>query len=307
MRTWLVTGGCGFIGSTLADALVARGDRVRILDDLSAGRTGNAPRQAEVIVGSAADPAIVGPAMRGVNGVFHLAAQVSVPKCSADWLGGHAANLVATIAVLDAARPGRIPVVYASSAAVYGDASAPPLAEAAVTRPLSAYGADKLASELHAMVARATFGVPTLGLRFFNVYGARQDGSSPYAGVVSAFIARLHQGRALRIEGDGGQTRDLVFVGDVVGALIAGMAALPDVPPVLNVCTGHAVGIAELARTLARVMGCPLRIEHAPARAGDVRESRGDPSLLHAALGLTMGTPLATGLRLTLSDHAMAA
>ena len=307
MKTWLITGGCGFIGSTLADALVGRGDRVRILDDLSSGRVENTPVEAELVVGSAADPGTVAASMAGVDGVFHLAAQVSVPRCTEDWLGGHTANLVATIAVLDQARKARTPVVYASSAAVYGDAAEPPHRESSATRPLSAYGADKLGGELHANVARAVFNVPTLGLRFFNVYGPRQDGASPYSGVVSAFMERLNSGRALRVNGDGGQTRDLVYVGDVVQSLIAGMEALPHTPPVLNVCTGRAIRIIDLARTMARVMGREQRVEFLPPRAGDIRDSRGDPSLLRSTLKLSRDTPLAAGLRLTLSDHRLAA
>ena len=307
MKTWLVTGGCGFIGSTLADALVARGDTVRILDDLSSGRVENIPREAQLIVGSAADADTVAASMAGVDGVFHLAAQVSVPRCADDWLGSHIANLVATIAVLDHARRERTPVVYASSAAVYGDAAEPPHAERSATRPLSPYGADKLGGELHATVARATFGVPTLGLRFFNVYGPRQDGASPYSGVVSTFMERLNSGRTLPINGDGEQTRDLVFVGDVVRSLLAGMAALPDTPPVLNVCTGRAIRIIDLARTMARVMGRDPRIEFMPARAGDIHDSRGDPTLMRASLNVSMDTPLAAGLRMTLSDQRLAA
>jgi len=307
MKTWLVTGGCGFIGSTLADELVARGDRVRILDDLSSGHAENAPRAADLIVGSAADRDTVARAMDGIDGVFHLAAQVSVPKCANDWLGSNTANLVATIAVLEQARVRKTPVVYASSAAVYGDADEPPLDERSITRPQSPYGADKLASELHAWVARATFGVPTLGLRFFNVYGPRQDGRSPYSGVVSAFRDCLAAGRPIRIFGDGRQTRDLVYVDDVVQALIAGMAALPGVPPVLNVCTGLAVSVETLARTMARVMGREARIQWEPARIGDIRDSRGDPTAMRAALGLTQPTPLAAGLRATLSSQRLAA
>ena len=307
MTRYLVTGGCGFIGSSLADALVAGGGEVRVLDDLSSGHRENCPPRAELMVGSVAEPATLALAMRGVDACFHLAARVSVPLCAQDWTGSHMINLTGTIGVLEHARTDRIPVVYASSAAVYGDLAEPPLAECSPVAPRSAYGADKLGCELHAAVARQSFGVPTLGLRFFNVYGPRQDGRSPYSGVVSAFCERLAAGRRLRIDGDGGQTRDLVFVGDVVRALLAGLARIGTAPPVLNVCTGRSVSVLQLARAIGRVLGRTPSFEFADARIGDVRDSRGDPTLLHASLGVRMDTDLGDGLRETLALSQMAA
>src|SRR5690348_8458986 len=189
MSTWLVIGGAGFIGSHLCDALLARGDSVRVLDDLSTGRLANLPPGVRFIQGDVADPACVSAAMAGVDGCFHLAAIASVEKGVTDWLGTHRANLTGTITVLDAIRRqgSRIPVVYASSAAVYGDAAAMPITEATPCRPLSAYGADKFGGELHAAVGTQVHGIPTAGLRFFNVYGPRQDPKSPYSGVISIF------------------------------------------------------------------------------------------------------------------------
>ncbi len=177
METYLVTGGCGFIGSHLAEALLGAGHRVRVLDDLSSGRLANLPQGAAFIQGDVTDPAAVRAALAGVNGCFHLAAIASVERGAQDWAGTHKANQTGTVMLLEAIRRSgrRIPFVYASSAAVYGDCQSLPLTEASATRPLSAYGADKLGCELHARVASASFAIPTAGLRFFNVFGPRQD------------------------------------------------------------------------------------------------------------------------------------
>src|SRR6201996_6028020 len=229
MSTYLVTGGAGFIGSHLCDALAGRGDTVRVLDDLSTGHRRNVPPGAHLIVGDVADPAAVDQAMEGVDGCFHLAAIASVEKGVTDWLGTHRANITGTITVFDAIRRqgSRIPVVYASSAAVYGDATDGPIAETAPCRPLSAYGADKYGFELHARVPSHVHGIPTVGLRFFNVYGPRQDPKSPYSGVISIFCERIAGGLPIAIYGDGQQTRDFVYVADVVRALLAAMAVRP--------------------------------------------------------------------------------
>lgn len=301
MAKYLVTGGCGFIGSHLVDALVAEGHGVRILDDLSTGKRENAPRQAELVVGDVADAALTRRAFEGCDGCFHLAAIASVQRGNEDWLGTHAANLTATIAVLDAARVGQRPVVYASSAAVYGDNPELPLKESAQTRPLSAYGADKLGSELHARVATLAHGVPTFGFRFFNVYGPRQDPASPYSGVISIFVDRIRAGREVVFFGDGAQSRDFVYVADVVRHLLAAMRRKPAPPAVFNVCTGRSTTIRELASTVAGLTGSELRARNEPARVGDIRASLGDPAAAVAALGVRAETPLAEGLRLTLA------
>ena len=221
--TYLVTGGAGFIGSHLCDALVRDGHAVRVLDDLSTGRRANLPLGVELIEGDVADPAAVRAAVAGVDGCFHLAAIASVARGVEDWLGTHRANLTGTITLFDEVRrqPRPVPVVYASSAAVYGDCADLPITEAATKRPLSAYGADKYACELHAVVASHVHHVPTVGLRFFNVYGPRQDPRSPYSGVISIFCERVRRGVAIDIFGNGGQTRDFITVADVVVALRA--------------------------------------------------------------------------------------
>lgn len=313
MNTWLVTGGAGFIGSHLVDALLARGDRVRVLDDLSSGRQRNIPQGCEFLRGSVTDPSLVLRALRGVDGVFHLAAIASVARCTEDWVGTHGVNQTGTVTVLEAARRvGALPVVYASSAAVYGDAARDGVAEHDVTDPRSAYGCDKLGSELHARIARRSFATPTLGLRFFNVYGPRQDGASPYSGVISVFRRRLQSGETLVLNGDGRQTRDFVYVADVVAAMIAGMArlpelppALPGLPPALNVCTGRSISVRDLATMLCEVAGVPAILRHAPAKIGDITHSRGDPALMTESLGLRCDISIRDGLeRMALAERA---
>ncbi|WP_426958262.1 NAD-dependent epimerase/dehydratase family protein [Muricoccus radiodurans] len=300
MTAFLVTGGAGFIGSHLSDALLRAGHRVRVLDDLSTGRRHNLASQVEFIEGDVADPAAVRDAVRGISGVFHLAAIASVARSNEDWLGTHRANQAGTVCVLDAARAeGRIPVVYASSAAIYGDQGDGPIREDAAPSPQTAYGADKLGSELHARVAASVHRVPTAGFRFFNVYGPRQDPSSPYSGVISIFAARIAARQGITIHGDGGQVRDFVFVADVVAHLIAGMRGLAEGAPraeVFNVCTGCSTSILDLAATLAEVAGTTVPIRHGEARLGDIRTSLGDPSRAIAGLGVRALTPLRDGL-----------
>ncbi|MBU8536733.1 NAD-dependent epimerase/dehydratase family protein [Falsiroseomonas tokyonensis] len=300
MALLLVTGGCGFIGSHLTAALLARGDRVRVLDDLSTGSRANLAPGATLVVGKVEDPETVRAAMEGVDGCFHLAAIASVARCTEAWLETHRVNLSATIAVLDAARAafGRaaIPVAYASSAAIYGMPEFCPLDEDAPARPLSAYGADKLGCELHARVAGQVHGVPTIGLRFFNVYGPRQDPRSPYSGVISIFCERLNRGLPLAIHGDGRQTRDFVFVADVVAALLAALPMAETGAPVFNVCTGQPSSLLDLSAAIGRACGQEPRLEHQPARLGDIRHSVGSVLRARQALGLKPPVPLEEGL-----------
>ena len=298
MTSYLVTGGAGFIGSHLCEALVARGDNVRVIDDLSTGHRHNLPPGVPLIVGDVADPDAVARGMEGVDGCFHLAAIASVEKGVTDWLGTHRANITGAITVFDAIRRqgSRIPVVYASSAAVYGDAATVPIPETEPCTPLSAYGADKYSCELHARVASHVHGIPTVGLRFFNVFGPRQDPKSPYSGVISIFCERISAGQPISIFGDGGQTRDFVYVADVVGALIASMALRPANAPVFNVCTGIPTSVEALARLIADLAGRPLDARGMPPRAGEIRHSLGVPDLANRVLGLPERVRLRDGL-----------
>ena len=299
MAQYLVTGGAGFIGSHLCDALVARGDTIRVLDDLSTGHLTNLPPGVDFIAGDIADPAAVQRAMDGADGCFHLAAIASVERGVTDWTGTHRANLTGTITLMDAIRrQGRkIPVVYASSAAVYGDCQTIPIHEDCERLPLSAYGADKYGCELHARVASHVHGIPTAGLRFFNVYGPRQDPRSPYTGVISIFCERIGRGAPIAIYGDGGQTRDFVHVSDVVAALLAAMALRSTDPPVFNVCTGIATTVLELAHLIADLAGNPLDHAFQPPRAGEIRHSLGDSTRLRAHLNPNEPRTLRSGLR----------
>jgi UDP-glucose 4-epimerase len=303
MALYLITGGAGFIGSHLAEALIARGDRVRVLDDLSTGKLENMPPGVEFIEADVADAAAMHRAMQDATGCFHLAAIASVARSNEDWLGTHRTNLTGTITVLDAARAaGRIPVVYASSAAIYGNPDAMPISERTAPAPLTAYGADKLGSELHAKVAWNVHGVPTFGCRFFNVYGPRQDPLSPYSGVISIFARRVASGEELTVNGTGEQVRDFVYVTDVVRHLLGGMALLRRAPQatVINVCTGRATSLLELLVALERVCGRAARRRFGPERQGDIRLSLGDPARATGLLGLSATTQLDQGLAATL-------
>jgi UDP-glucose 4-epimerase len=207
--------------------------------------------------------------------------------------------------VLDQARRSRgrpeTPVVYASTAAVYGDSGNLPVSEQRVVTPLSAYGADKYACELHARVAAAVHGIPTIGLRFFNLYGPRQDRRSPYSGVIAIFADRLASAEPLEIFGDGQQVRDFTYVGDAVSALCRALPAASLSAPVINVCTGRGTTIRSLAETMAALYGTELLINYRPARLGEVRVSVGDPYYAAATLGFRAETLLADGLSMTLN------
>lgn len=299
MTQFLITGGCGFIGSHLADKLVGSGHRVRILDNLSSGRRENAPSEAEIVVGDVTDRKLVCDCVKDIDGIFHLAAIASVNRCHDDWLGSHAVNLGGCIAVLDAARlgrPGAIPVVFASSAAVYGDCPAVPLAETDAAQPINAYGADKLGCELHGQVATRVFDIPTIGLRLFNVYGPRQDPSSPYSGVISIFVDRLRNREPIDIYGDGEQVRDFIFVDDVVNAFVAAMSTRQASFERFNVCTGNGTTIRELADAIGEIFGVIPAIRFHHARLGDIRLSIGNPARAKASLGWTAKNSLRHGL-----------
>lgn len=312
MAHYLITGGCGFIGSHLADRLLADGHRVTILDNLSSGRLDNKPEAAKLVVGDVADPDAVREAMagddgEGVDGVFHLAAVASVQKSRELWAETHRTNLLGTVTVFEAARDakrgGPIPVVYASSAAIYGDNTNTPLKEDELPRPLSAYGVDKLGCEMHARVAWSIQGVPTVGFRFFNVYGPRQDPMSPYSGVISIFARRVARGEDVEIHGDGQQVRDFVFVGDVVRILALAMERRFAGAQVFNLCTGRATSLVMLLDVLQELCGSQVRRRHSEPRAGDIRVSIGDPSLMRSTFDTVCQVGLLQGLSATLTGR----
>jgi UDP-glucose 4-epimerase len=302
----LVTGGCGFIGSHLVEMLQDSGYDVRILDDMSTGSWANIRPDTEVIVGSVNDEGAVTAAMAGVDGCFHLAAIASVDRSNIRWSHSHKVNLTGTINVLHAAHtvsPRQpVPVVYASSAAVYGDNPALPLCETDEPSPTSAYGADKRSCELHARVAMKVHGVPSVGLRFFNVYGPRQDPTSPYSGVISKFASALYRDSPLDVHGDGEQTRDFVYVEDVARFLIAAMERAHLIAPnILNVCSGRATSIRHLVETVATILETSPHVRYGPPRAGDVRASIGSPLKALCALGQRAEIDLKEGLYRTLA------
>lgn len=293
----LITGGCGFIGSHVADALVASGQEVIILDNLSTGKKSNAPTAARVVVADVADEVIAQDLVNKADVVFHLAAIASVEACNKDLMNAHRTNLTGTVTVLDAAAksPKKPLVVYASSAAVYGDNPNLPLAEEAETKPLGAYGLDKLSGEKYAQLAWQFHGVASVGLRFFNVFGTRQDPHSPYSGVISKFVQYGTLGQPITYFGDGEQTRDFIHVSDIVALLLAA-SKIKQGAVIANGCTGKATSLKQLAAAIGKTLGRALETNHAPARQGDIRHSLGNPARAEELLGFRASTSLAQGL-----------
>jgi UDP-glucose 4-epimerase len=300
MATYLVTGGCGFIGSHLCNALISRGETVRVLDDLSTGCRYRLPANVGFIQGDVADLQVVREAMGGVDGCFHLAAIASVELSDRDRLRSHKTNLTGAITVFQVAmEAGPVPVVYATSAAVYGECANLPIRESSDKLPLSAYGADKFGCELHAHAARKL--LQSVRLRLFNVYGPGQNPKSLYSGVISIFCERLQRGQYIEVFGDGRQTRDFIFVADVITAFLRAMDARPSGAPVFNICTGRAVSVLELAQTIASLCGQDLSIHFRPGRDGEIKHSYGDPTGAKETFGLSDPTELKIGLAATLA------
>ncbi|MBF0369077.1 MAG: NAD-dependent epimerase/dehydratase family protein [Magnetococcales bacterium] len=302
MAHYLVTGGCGFIGSHLVKALLEKGDRVRILDNLATGQVENVPEACEMIIGDVADRVTVARAMDGIDGCFHLAAVASKPRSNEVWYDAHRINLSGTINIFDAARRPKsvVPVVYASSAAVYGDNATPRLKENDTTHPLNTFAADKLGCELHARAAFLMHGVPTTGFRIFNVYGPRQDPKSLHCGVISLFTDRIQDNLPLIVHGNGHQVRDFIHISDVVTFLLAGMNRMPSNYRVFNLCTGQPTAIKDLALTLFSIFGQDPDIRHVPSRPGEIRTSVGDPTFAAKMLGVKATLGIVEGLRQTL-------
>ena len=311
METIVVTGGAGFIGSHVVDHFMEAGNRVVVLDNFSTGKRANLSRWSDNArlhvavcdvahgVFAALAPITVehGPVAR----IIHLAAQVSVVHSVQNPLVDMQINYGGTLHVLEYARAHRVKkVAFASSAAVYGDVATLPVPEDAPCKPVSPYGIDKYASELALDYYASVHGVATTALRFFNVYGPRQDPSSPYSGVISIFSDRARAGKPLTIFGDGGQTRDFVYVGDVVRALVAASQD-GNSQTVANVGTGGEITVLELARTIVELCGNRSSIDHAPARAGEIMKSRAQVDRLRDAFGVVAQTKLVDGLRVTLA------
>ncbi len=298
MSKYLITGGCGFIGSHLARLLIQKGHTVRLLDNLQTGKLENAPVEAEVIIGEITDKRLLKKALEGVSGCFHLAAIVSVERSIREWSASQLVNLWGTVLLFEAIAEMKThtPVIFSSSAAVYGKGGSLRLGEGAPAVPLSPYGADKLASEHQAFLAWHLHQIPVICFRFFNVYGPGQDYSSPYSGVIATFIKKLMQDCTLSIYGDGYQERDFIHVSDVVHFLYSGMEHLSSGFSIFNVCTGQGTSLHQLTDLLEIISQKKMKKIYAPERPGDIKISVGDPSLVYKTLGLKATIPLEAGL-----------
>ncbi|PUA47255.1 NAD-dependent dehydratase [Pseudomonas protegens] len=297
----LVTGGAGFIGSHLVDALLAKGYAVHVLDDLSTGKTSNLPlthHGLKLTVGDVADATLLATAMSGCDAVVHLAAVASVQASVEDPVRTHQSNFIGTLRVCEAmAAAGIRRVVFASSAAVYGNnGEGTAIGEDTPKSPLTPYAADKLASEYYLDFYRRQHGLEPVILRFFNIFGPRQDPSSPYSGVISIFSERARSQQPITLFGDGGQTRDFVYVADLVKILVQGLEQPAPAIDATNVGLGGVTSLNDLIATLQQISGQPLKVNHAAARSGDIRHSKADNRRLRERFDLGTPTRLGEGL-----------
>jgi UDP-glucose 4-epimerase len=301
MSTVLVTGGAGFIGSHLVDALLQRGDTVRVLDNFSTGDPANLDSVAgriDVIEGDITDPDTVQMAMKGVEVVFHQAALASVPRSVANPLATHRACVDGTLNILLAARDAGVRrVVYAASSSAYGNSARLPKTETDPTAPLSPYAVAKLAGEQYCAAFSEVYGLETVRLRYFNVYGPRQTPDSPYAAVIPLFIRAMSEGRPPLVHGDGQQSRDFTFVRDVVQANLCAAEAPGVSGRVYNVAGGKRVSLLNLIHMLSELMRVEARPEFVPSRPGDVKHSQADISRAMAELGYRPTTDIRDGLQ----------
>jgi len=301
----LVTGGAGFIGSHLVNWLVQRGHKVRVIDNLSSGkaeRLAHLQPDVELIIADIRDTRRLAEASARVEVVFHLAAMVSVVQSLDEPLEAQDINATGTLRVLEIARQAGVRrVVQASTCAVYGNNASLPITEEAQPQPLSPYAATKLAAEQWGQLYTTLYGLEVVATRFFNVYGPGQDPRSPYAAVVPRFIERLATGEPVTIFGDGEQSRDFVYVGDIIEALWAVAMAPAAAGTVLNVGSGVTTSVRELAETIARHIGTELRITYAPARPGEVRHSRAAVERLAELTDYRPATGLVQGLAQTIA------
>ena len=305
MANVLVTGGAGFIGSHLVRALIKEGHQVRVLDDFSTGYIDNLEeiqRRIELIDGDIRRPVVVKPAMRKVDLVFHLAALASVQRSIKDPISTTHVNALGTLNVFEAARAARVQrVVYASSSSVYGDSLEAIRRETNTTSPMSPYALSKLVGEQYGSFYSKTFGLETVGLRFFNVFGPRQDPSSQYSAAIPKFIAALTAGEASVIYGDGKQSRDFTYVENVVQANLLA-ARVPGISGRLfNVGCGESITVNDLYWSLVKLMKIDVPARYQPARTGDVRHSQADISLAKKLLGYAPTVDVQEGLRRTVT------
>lgn len=304
MSIYVVTGGAGFIGSHLAEALVRRGERVRVVDSLITGKRQNLAHlpEVELVEGDLADIDVAHRAIAGADYVLHQAAIPSVPRSVSDPITSNRANIDATLNVLVAARDAGVKrLVYAGSSSAYGDTPTLPKHEEMPTRPLSPYALQKLVGEQYLALFTKLYGLDTVTTRYFNVFGPRQDPSSPYSGVISLFITALLDGTAPTIYGDGGQTRDFTYVANVVDGVLRAAVAPGIAGEMMNVATAGRISLNELWTTLCDLVGKRLDPVYAPPRAGDVRDSQADISKARRLTGYEPSVGLREGLEKTLA------
>lgn len=305
MKRAVVTGGAGFIGSHIADGLVARGYQVAIIDDLSTGNKENVAsllnqNHVEFTECSIADLSVLTKLFRGANYVFHLAAIPSVPRSIENPQASHEANITGTLKVLLAARDTAVKkVVYASSCAVYGDTCTLPIKEDTLSNPQSPYAVTKLAGEYYCQVFHQVYGLPTVCLRYFNVYGPRQDPNSDYSAVIPRFIQRVLDGKPPIILGDGEQTRDFTFITDVVEANI--LVAESQATGIFNIGSGQSISITRLAELIIGLAGINVKPIHEEPRQGDIKHSLADISKA-GSFGYKPKYSLERGLRKTIAS-----
>lgn len=305
----LVTGGAGFIGSNLVRGLLDRGMTVRVLDNFSTGRPVNLSGlrgKFEMIEGDICSQATARKAARGVRYLFHMAARPSVPRSVEDPAGSNAANITGTLNMLVAARDAGVEkFTFSSSSSVYGNTPKLPKREDMTPMPLSPYAVQKLCGEHYCRIFHGLYGLQTFALRYFNVFGPRQNPKSQYAAVIPHFIDLLRRNKSPVIHGDGGQTRDFTFVSDVVAANISCCAAPREAAGrVFNVAVGNRISVNDLAAKLIRIMGRKIRPVHTETRPGDVRDSLADVRLAAKYLGWKAAVPLDEGLRRTVEWFA---
>jgi UDP-glucose 4-epimerase len=304
-RRIVITGGAGFIGSALARALVARGDDVSVLDNFSSGKRENLQDLAgalAVVEGDILDAGLLDRVFAGAEVVFHEAAIPSVPRSLAAPVASHNANATGTLSVLEAARRCQVRrVVYAGSSSAYGEPPSLPVVETMAPAPLSPYAVSKLAGEHYCRVYARVFGVEAVILRYFNVFGPRQDPNSQYAAVIPRFITAALDGLPPTVYGDGEQSRDFCFIDNVVAANLRAADAEGASGKVFNIACGSGTSLNQVLALLGEALGRPLSARHEPARAGDVRHSLADISQAKAVLGYTAAVDFPTGLQRTLA------